>query len=46
MLGKQEQGDIQSVMVCKLCYYERGFAVADIVVNEQIILILVTENKG
>jgi hypothetical protein len=46
VLGEQEQGDIQSVMICKLCYYVGGFAVADIIVNEQIILILIIENKG
>jgi len=40
VLGEKELGDIQSVMICtlcKLCYYVRGFAVADSFVNEQII---------
>ena len=46
MLGEQEQGDIQFVIICKLCCYVRGFAVVDIVVNEKIILILIIENKG
>jgi len=45
VLGEQKQEDIQSVMICKLCYYVRGFAVADIVVNEKIILILIIEKK-
>jgi hypothetical protein len=45
VLGEHEQGDIQSVTICKFWYCVRDFAVADSFVSEQIILISVIENK-